>query len=78
MKEDDDDKEEMEGKRRYEENIQDSLVVQEGSPCFKGISNEKKLNNHMYRYTKTHHHELPCDSQSTRSPATHHPALFSV
>ena len=47
MKEDDDDKEEMEGKRRYEENIQDSLVVQEGSSCFKGISSKKKLNNHI-------------------------------
>ena len=65
-KEDDDDDEEIEGKRRGEEDMQESLVLEEGmilklplvffyhfcSPCFKVLSSKKKLNNHIVEIHK--------------------------
>ena len=76
---------------RDEEDIQDSLVVEEGmivkfplvpvatfaAPASWFFPARRSLTTTSHRYTMTQHHELSGDSRGTRSSATRHPALFA-
>ena len=76
----------MEGKRRDDEDIQDSLVVQEGMvvkfPLVPVATFAAPASSLFFFFSssfssKTKHYEISVDSRGNRSPTTRHTALFA-